>query len=79
MGSRVTTSTLSDPSLGPSLLTVRSLIAAVHIGLVVSVVLLVALRLLGLRIGLVAQSSLIVVTLFTAVLLGRWWGRDGRE
>ena len=79
MGSPETNSMLPDRPVGPSVLTVWWLTAAVHVGLVVSVVLLVALRLLGLRIGLVAEFGLVVLTLFTALLLSRWWGRDGRE
>lgn len=78
LGSPKSTSTSSDPPVGPSVLMVEWLIAAVHVGLAASVVLVVALRMLGLRIGLVAESALVVVTLITALLLSRWWGREGR-
>ena len=79
LGSPNSTSTSSDPPVGPSVLTVGWLTAAVHVGLAASVVLLVALRLLGLRIGLVAVSALVVLMLVTALLLSWCWARNGRE
>ncbi|GAC1441863.1 MAG: hypothetical protein NVSMB55_10830 [Mycobacteriales bacterium] len=79
MGSPAITSVSRDRPVGPSVLTVWRLTAAVHVALAVSVVVLVALRLLGLRVGVVAESGLIVATLFTALLLSRCWGRGGRE
>ncbi len=78
-GSPKTNPTLRERPVGPSVLTVWRLTAAFHLGLAVSVVLLVALRLLGLRVGIVTESGVVVLTLLTALLLSRWRGRDGRE
>jgi hypothetical protein len=58
---------------------VGRLTAAVHVGLVVALVLLVGLRLLGLSVGIAAQSGVIVPILGIALLLAHSRGRVGRE
>ncbi len=79
MGSPEINSVSRDRPVGPSVLTVWRLTAAVHVALVMSVVLLVAMRLLRVQVGIVAESGVVVLSLLAALLLSRWWGRDGRE
>lgn len=79
MGSPAINSVSRDRPVGPSVLTVWRLTAVVHVGLAVSVVLLVFMQLLGVRVGIVAESGVVVLALLTGLLISRWRGRDGRE
>ena len=62
---------------GPSVVTVRRLTTAVHVGLVVALGLLMALRPLGLH-GVAAESGVVALTVLAGLLLAGWRGRVGR-
>ena len=60
-----------------AVVTVGRLTTPVHVGLVVALALLVALRPLGLH-GVATQSGVVAVTVLTALLLTGWRGRVDR-
>lgn len=64
-------------AVGPSVVTVERLITAVHLGLVVALALLVALRPWGFR-GLAAEFGGVVLTVLAALLIVGWRGRGSR-
>jgi hypothetical protein len=74
----VTGTTFNSPAhgrpTGPSLVTVSRLTAAVHVGLVLALILLVILHSLGFHFAVVVETGLVGIVVAAALLVG--WPRD---
>jgi hypothetical protein len=64
---------------GPPDVKVRQLTAAVHIGLIAALVLLVGVRLLGFSVGLTAEFGVVALVLVSALVVAFRPGSVGRE